>query len=284
MSALNLTKMWSKSGGNFTSENFTLATAKYNFTEAWQVLCEIGDTANIAVEAAGIPVLGEIHPSGKPSYAKTFTPTPMGPTLWIVTVNYEGLPTAQSEEDNVSVEWSDTSSTEPIDRDFDGFAITTENGEPVEGLTMDIADQTCVITRRFNAINTYTIAAYRHATNSDSFLGWPPGTARLVGFSAKSEFAYGSSIGGWNVTARIQFRAGLAGATDAQAWYKRWRHEGYYVKKGSIVVRATDSLGQEVAKPVLLKADGTQETDPDAAVFYYTQVYGSLPYSGLGLV
>ena len=284
MSVIDVTKMWSKSGGSFSSDNFTLATAKYNFTEAWQVLCEIGDTADIAIGAAGIPALGESHPSGASSYAKTFNATPMGPTLWVVTVGYEGLPTAQSEEDNVSVEWSDTSATEPIDRDFDGFAITTKNGEPVEGLTMDIADQTCVITRRFNAINTYTIAAYRHATNSDNFLGWPPGTARLVGFSAKSEFAYGSIIGGWNVTARVQFRAGLAGATDAQAWYKRWRHEGYYVKKGSIVVRATDALGQEVAKPVLLKVDGTQETDPDAAVFYYTQVYGSLPYSGLGLV
>ena len=283
MSALNVTKMWSKSGGNFTSENFTLATAKYNFTEAWQVLCEIGDTGDIAVEAAGIPQLGEQHPSGKPSYAKTFTPTPMGPTLWVVTVGYEGIATVDATDDAVSVEWSDTSSTEPIDRDYDGHAITTFNGEPVEGLTMDIADQTCVITRRFNSINTYTIAAYRHATNSDTFLGWPPGTARLVGFSAKSEFNYGSS-NGWNVTARIQFRAGLAGASDAQAWYKRWRHEGYYILDGSIVRRATDALGQEVAKPVLLKADGTQETNPDNAVFYYTQVYGSLPYSGLGLI
>lgn len=283
MSAINVTKMWSKTGGNFTSDNFTIFTAKYNFTEAWMVLCEIGDTADIAVEATGIPTLGEQHPSGKPSYAKTFTPATMGPTLWVVTVGYEGIPSVEAEDDAVSVEWSDTSSAEPIDRDYDGHAITTFNGEPVDGLTMDLADQTCVITRRFSDINTYTIAGYRHATNSDTFLGWPPGTARLVGYSAKSEFNYGSN-NGWNVTARIQFRAGLAGATDAQAWYKRWRHEGFYIKDGSLIRRATDSLGQEVAKPVLLKADGTQETDPDSAVFYYTQVYGELPYSGLGLI
>ena len=86
------------------------------------------------------------------------------------------------------------------------------------------------------------------------------------------------------MTARIQFRAGLAGATNAQAWYKRWRHEGYYIKDGSLIRRATDSQQQEVAKPVLLKADGTEETNPDNALYKYTQVYGSLPYSGLGLV
>lgn len=283
MSVIDVTKMWSKSGGAFTSENFTIATAKYNFTEAWQVLCEIGDTADIAVGAVGIPSLGEIHSSGSPSYAKTFNATPLGPTLWVVTVGYEGIPTVDATDDAVSVEWSDTSSTEPIDRDYSGRAIVTFNGEAVEGLTMELADQTCVISRRFSDINTFTISAYRHATNSDTFLGWPPGTARLVGFSAKSEFNYGSTTG-WDVTARIQFRAGLAGASSAQAWYKRWRHEGYYIKDGSLIRRATDSLGQEVAKPVLLKADGTQETDPDNAVFYYTQVYGSLPYSGLGLI
>jgi hypothetical protein len=43
-------------------------------------------------------------------------------------------------------------------------------------------------------------------------------------------------------------------------------------------------MGQEVTKPVLLKADGTVETDPAAAVFNHTQVYDSLPYSGLGLL
>lgn len=283
MSVIDVTKMWSKSGGNFTSDNFTLATAKYNFTEAWQVLCEIGDTADVAVGASGIPSLGEIHPSGTRSYAKTFTPAPMGPTLWVVTVGYEGIAQVSAEDDAVSVEWTDVSSTEPIDRDYNGRAITTENGEPVEGLTMDIADQACVITRRFNDINTFTIAAYRHATNSDTFLGWPPGTARLVGFSAKSEFNYGSSDG-WNVTARIQFRAGLAGATAEQAWYKRWRHEGLYVKTGTVIRRATDETGRDVTKPVLLKADGTRETNPDNALFNYTQVYGELPYSGLGLI
>jgi hypothetical protein len=284
MSVINVTKMWSKSGGTFTAENFNALTAKYTITEAWQVLCEIGDTPDVPVGAIGIPSVGEQHPSGVYAYAKSYNSTPLGPTLWVVTVTYEGVPSPEAEFEVVDVEWSDVTSTEPIDRDFNGAAIVTANGEKVEGLTMEIADQTCVIRRRFNSINTYAISAYRHSTNSDTFLGWPPGTARLVGFSAKSQFSYGGSLDGWDVTARIQFRVPLAGATAAQAWYKRWTHEGYYVKIGSTVYRATDTQGRDATKPVLLKADGTLETNPETPLFKYTQIYGSLPYSGLGLV
>jgi hypothetical protein len=284
MSVIDVTQMWSKRGGQFSSENFSIYSARYQFTEAFMVVAEIGDDQTVVVGAAGIPTLGEQHPSGAWSFAKNFNPQQIGPITWIVTVGYEGPPNPNFENDVVDVEWTDTTSTEPIDRDYNGRAIVTENNEKVEGLTMELADQVCVIRRRFSAINTKAIAAYRHATNSDTFLDWPPGTARLIGFSAKNQFAYGSPNEGWDVTARFQFREGLAGATDAQAWYKRWRHEGFLVKVGSVIRRATDSQSVEVSKPVLLKTDGTEETNPDNAVFKYTQIYGSLPFSALGLI
>jgi hypothetical protein len=160
----------------------------------------------------------------------------------------------------------------------------TVNLEPVDGLSMDVADQVVIISRKFLTINTPSIAQYRRATNSDTYLGWPPGTARLIGFSAKNKFKYGAPQEQWEVTARIQFREPYANTTDAQAWYKRWRHEGLLINDGGIIRRATDSLLQEKTKPVLLKVDGTEETNPDNAYFFHTQVYGSLPYSGLGLI
>jgi hypothetical protein len=149
---------------------------------------------------------------------------------------------------------------------------------------MDVADQVVVIRRRFALINTPAIAQYRRATNSDTYLGWPPGTARLVGFSAKNQFKYGGPRESWDVTARIQFREPLVGTPAGFAWRKRWRHEGLLVRKGNIIQRATDSLQQEITTPVLLKANGTQEFNPNNALFIYTQVYGSLPYSALGLI
>jgi len=164
-------------------------------------------------------------------------------------------------------------------------------------LTYELSDSICVIRRKFFVFNAYATNLYRHATNSDTFLGWPPGTARLVGYSAKNQFKFGMPLEQWDVTARIQFRVPYMGATPAQAWHKRWRHEGLLVREmpeyvfGSDplpvskwpISRARDGNNQEVTKPVLLDSVGVQQFDPDLAYFQYTQLYGSLPYAALGL-
>jgi hypothetical protein len=296
MAAINVTQMWSKEGGSGTSEKYDSFATKFSHTEGYQVLAESGDSAEDVLAATGIPAYGARHRSGADSFVITKTAEPMGPIFWMVTVSYEG----QRFDGNVDVEWSDTTSSEPIDRDYNGRAIVTANYEQVEGLTYDLSDSVCIIRRKFFLFDAYIAGLYRHATNSDTFLGWPPGTARLVGYSAKNQFKFGMPLEQWDVTARIQFRIPYMGATDAQAWYKRWRHEGLYVRDsvinpnagqpgepdtiaGKTVSRARDAMGQEVTKPILLKADGTQEGFSDNALFVYTQLYGTLPYSALGL-
>jgi hypothetical protein len=280
MTVQNVTKMWSKTGGSLSSAKLSSIDQVWSNTEGYQVLCEIGDDEDSIVAAIGIPRIGDQHATGINSFCERVDPQRVSPIFWVVTVSYRGL----LNEDAVDVEWTDSQTTEAIDRDVNGRAIVTANLEPVDGLSMDVADQIVVITRKFLTINTAGIAMYRRSTNSDTFLGWPPGTARLVGFSAKNRFIYGGLQEEWNVTARIQFREPFAGTTPAQTWYKRWRHEGINVSVSGTIQRAIDALGQEVTKPVLLKADGTQETDPDNAYFVHTQVYGSLPYSALGLI
>lgn len=272
--------MWSKNGGSLSSAKLSAIDQIWSNTEGYQVLTTIGTQEDAVVAATGIPRIGDQHSTGIASYVEKVNTEQISPIFWIVTVAYRGV----MNDIAVDVEWTDATTTEPIDRDITGRAIMTVNGEPVEGLSMDVADQVVVITRKFTTIDTAGIAAYRRATNSDTYLGWPPGTARLIGFSAKNKFAYGGLQELWDVSARIQFRQPYANTTAAQAWHKRWRHEGLYVKVGGIIRRATDQQGQEVTKPVLLKADGTQETNPDNAVFNHSQVYGSLPYSALGLI
>jgi hypothetical protein len=280
MTVVNVTKMWSKNGGSLSSARLSAIDQIWSNTEGYQVLTTIGTQEDAVVAAVGIPRIGEQHSTGIESYCESVDPQQVSPIFWMVTVSYRGVPN----DDAVEVEWTDTTTTEPIDRDITGRAIMTVNLEPVDGLSMDVADQIVVIRRKFLTINTAGIAAYRRSTNSDTYLGWAPGTARLVGFSAKNRFAYNGIQELWDVTARIQFREPYANTTPAEAWYKRWRHEGLYIKDGSIIRRATDGQGQEVVKPVLLKLDGTKETDPDAAYFFHSQVYGSLPYSALGLI
>lgn len=281
MTAINVTQMWSKEGGSGESEKYDSFAQKFSHTEGYQVLAQIGDSAEDVLSATGVPAYGQKHRSGVESFVRSKSAAPMGPIFWIVTVNYEG----KFWDSTVDVEWTDSTSSEPIDRDFNGVAIVTSVGEQIEGLTMDLSDDVVIIRRKFFLINKVLYAPYRHATNSDTFLGWPPGTARLIGYSAKNQFKFGAPLEQWDVTARIQFRIPYMGATAAQAWYRRWRHEGLWVSDGaSGYYRARDQNKQETTKPVLLKANGTQEFNPNNALFNYTQVYGSLPYSALGLV
>jgi hypothetical protein len=282
MAVVDVTKMWSKSGGVLNSALADPFDQTFAFTEGYQVLSDtIDESIAVIGNAPGLPRNGDQHPSGLDAYVTSLKCTPVGPIFWVVEVGYEG---ETIEPGTIKVKWTDVTSTEPIDRDWSGRAIVTANNEQVDGLSVEIADQIVVITRKFATVDPAAIRQFRRATNSDTFLGWPPGTARLVGWEADNEFAFGGPRENWTVTARIQFREPFAGTTPAQAWYKRWRHEGQMERVGGSIRRALDSFGQEETKPVLLKADGTRETDPDNAVFIHSQVYGSLAFSALGLL
>lgn len=289
MSVDSVTQMWSRRGGSFTSAKFDTFANDWTLQEGYQVTHTVDTDEKSIVEAAGIPAYGDEHATVTASYVEKKDIERVSPIMSIVIVGYKGM---SFDAGDVEIEWTDVSTSEPIDRDIDGAAIVTANNEQIEGLTVEIADQVCVIRRRFISLNTNSIGAYRHATNSDTFLGWPPGTARLVGFQAKSKFKYNAPLELWDVTARIQFRYPYMGATNEKAWYKRWRHEGIYVRVGrtedppnpGVVQRARDPMGVEVSRPVLLNEYGEQITDPTLAIFNYTQVYNSLPYAGLGLL
>jgi len=284
MTVLAITEMWSKKGGSVTSKQFALVDLSYQFTRGFQAVTTIGTEEMEILADPAMPFFGQQHPNGAPAYVTSINLEQVSPIMWTGTVGYTGENGEFDSNDEVDVEWGDTATTEPVDRDYAGAAILNVNGEPVDGLSIDVADQIVVITRKFSAINTFGVRLYRRATNSDTFLGWPPGTARLVGYSAKNIFKFGAPSEGWTVTARIQFREPFANTTAAQAWYARWRQEGYNVNDGGDIRRAKDDAGNDVVRPVLLKADGTRETDPANAIFVHTQLYGSLPYAALGLI
>lgn len=284
MSIVDVTKMWSKDGGAISSAKADPFDRQFSFTEGYQVLVDADHDPDYVAEqgaAFGLPQIGYQHISGKNAFVTNINPQRIGPRFFLVDVSYEGI---ENNNAVVEVEWGDVTTSEAVDRDWNGRAIVTANNEQVTGLSVDVSDQVVVIRRKFFSINTAAIRAYRRSTNSDTFLGWPPGTARLVGFSAKNQFLYGAAQELWDVTARIQFREPYANTTPAEAWYKRWRHEGLLVNKDGLIQRATDVLQQEKTTPVLLKTNGEEETNPDDAVFIHSQVYGSLPYSSLGLV
>lgn len=285
--------MWSQRTSDWASQDGQ--TFRASFSEAYQVE-HTPDTTELQIRAAsGIPQLRSFYPG-------TYVPcvgtpiTKVGPAFSILTARYEGEtgPNQQTESPENMLPiyvWSDTTSTEPIDEDWDGKPIVTANGEPISGVTMELADQTLTVTRNYLAFSPWLTHQYRHSVNSDVFASYPPGTARLVQFSASSEYSDTRNFSYWKVNAKIQFRYPY-NTTPARAWWARVRHEGYYIREGSKIVRAVDCNKEPTVKPVLLKADGTRnlkagsncEDDDDTAQWLEFKRYNSLPYSTLGLL
>jgi hypothetical protein len=104
----------------------------------------------------------------------------------------------------------------------------------------------------------------------------------MIRFSAKQQWDEDDN-GYWAVSASIQFRFPY-NTTPEKAWYARVRHEGYYEKVGSRVVHAVDANKERVSKPVLLKSDGTRETNANNAHWLEFKRYGALSYGALRLL
>ena len=176
---------------------------------------------------------------------------------------------------------------EEVDEDFLGFPIVTKNYEQIAGLKRPIPDQTVTIRRNMATFNPYVQARYRQAVNSVAFLGWPAGTARLTKFAASN--VYDKDLGYWEITAQVQFRYPYK-TIPARAWYKRVRHEGFYVRVnksggGTAIVRAVDyGLREPVTKPVLLDENGYQLPEGALAHWLEFRIFDSLPFNALGLL
>lgn len=286
MAIVSVTKSWSRKSSQFESRDGLEFRAR--FQEGWQVEHSADAKEIDIIEAPGMPRLRDFYEDTQIPCVSVGPVNKLGPVFSIVLVTYEGEagPTgAKDSPENMEpfFEWSDTASAEPIDEDWNGNPIVTANNEPINGVTMEIADQLLTIERNYASFSPWITHQYRHSTNSDTFVGYPAGTARLTRFTAKSE-RYSNGHGYWKVNATIQFRYPY-NTTSARAWYARVRHEGYKVRVigKNDPVHAVDADGDHVSKPVLLDANGFEVTNPNNATWLEWQRYGSLPYSALGL-
>lgn len=287
MTIVSVTQMWSRNGGSSQISD-DRKTRTVGFRAGYQVVHSADATVAEVLGASGLPRAGDIIAGASSIFVKRVTPNQVSPILTLVDLEFGGEigPSGDTNDSPVNkapeIVWSDIETDEPVDEDIDGNPIVTVNNEPIVGVTMKIADQVLSVKRNFASLDLFAISLYRHSVNSDTFLGWPPGTARLTSFSARN--VIDTSTGYWEVQAKVQFRRGLR-TTDDKAWYKRVRHEGFYVKNSDgQIVRAVDANKQPAQRPVLLKADGTRETVATNAVWLEFPVYSSLPYNTLGLV
>jgi len=271
--------MWSHDGFNVESDRGIRRNAKIQ--TGYQITVPPDYTELQVSAVTGVPALNSQFPGLPEMHAIDRKFTRVSPILWMCVVSWDGTDIDPIEEPP-EIEWTDTESQEAIDEDWNGNPIVTANGEPIEGITMDIADNVLSVKRNYRFFNPQLTHQYRHSTNSDFFAGYAPGTGRLKGYRAK--YIYDPNNGGyWEVHARIEFRFPYR-TVPARAWYARVRHEGYYERLGNRIVRAADEHGEEVTRPILLAQNGTRESNPNNANWLEWQRYGSLPYNVLGLL
>jgi hypothetical protein len=278
MAVFAVNKMWSRFNASQDGQ-------KMNIESNYQVFCDPDTTLPEIYQHPDLPLPLQPYGDGVMNAWPASTKIQrISPVYYIITYMYEGVVSNEVGDQNwdpISITWASVESDEPIDRDWNGQPIVNALGDPVEGVTVKISDQVATISRTFLDFSSQLAHQYLHSTNSDTFLGYPPGVARMVNFTAQS-----ATNGRWNVNASIHFRMPWGQTPPAKAWYARVRHEGYYERDNSSPdgKRRIIIDGEGATRPQLLKADGTRESNPYNAYYLYFQRYASLPFSVLGLI
>jgi hypothetical protein len=287
MAASTAIPKWSSEQEGVRSQDFV----KYQYQRrvTYTVLLGASDDISLARGAAGLPKVGWQHPTNFFLRVTSVTPRRVSPIMAEVDVDYEsqinpdspngGDPTDQPPR--ITIGFSDTEID--ADQDVNGKAMMTPNKEIYRGLRVPSSDLVITITRNLPSIDIAMFREYKNATNSDSFLGEPPGTAWLKGIGAQSVGDVGNQY--WQAFAEVHFRRAAPGSTDDKAWWLRTLRQGFYVKPGIVVKRARDLDGNLKTQPTVLKDDGSEETDENATnIWDYFEIFPSKPFAALGLV
>lgn len=281
-------EMWSKQTG--TRENPDGRRRAATLQRAYTVTLDATDDLDVATSASGLPLVGELYPGTRTVVCRKLSLSRLSPVLAQITCHYSGevSPNNRGEppiDTSVKISGGWITTEEAIDQDINGAPLVTANNEPIDGITERFVDDRITIERNYINWNPYLVRMYKRATNSDTFFGYPPGTARLMDIGYTAEYVNGQTEF-FRVRAQVQFREAY-NTTPDKAWRKRVRHEGFLVRKdaSSDPEPAWDPITKTRAtRPVLLKENGTRETNPDNAVWLEFETLKSLPFSALGLL
>lgn len=153
-----------------------IVTVEGNFTTL--------EAKELAINAPEIPNIYEPHPFNPFKFVKNIRGvTFKGPKIFLVTVHYEALidPTSLPAD----IRWTKVGSNEPLEVDANGVPVLNSADQPFDPPPTDIQDD---LLRRYminrETFNHLLIAPALGAVNSDTFIGFPPGTCKIVDFSA----------------------------------------------------------------------------------------------------
>lgn len=250
------------------------------------------------IEAAGIPLLGELHPIDPFATCKSVDAEledDSSDMRWIVTADYDrtGESTDSEEEDDTGnpldrrwhLSGSSLDRDIAIEKDVNGDPILTSAGEPIRGITAPYCDYAFTLTGNVGSIDLAQIASFRNKVNDAVLFTAEENTARLSRFAFETKRH--SQVGLYfSVTYEFAFRDG--------GWDEEVLDQGFYELDSTgnrvlIVIEAKDADGNVVDQyttPEPYPLDGTgQRDDSDPPLGETIDVQKFLPadFSELGI-
>jgi len=249
--------------------------------------------AKLALRSYGVWE-GASYPGSQFYVCNNVTVNQVGPISFDATASYSSIPYDEDENpdgnptfERPEISYSSVTNQVETDVDADGNPIATVTGELYTGVMMDVTDAIIIIKKRYAIFSPASFSEYRNKVNDDTFMGFPAGRLRVTDIIPQ-EVKQASNVY-WDVTVQLTDRRPLAaGVTDAQAWWVRKRHEGFYTKAlgASLTIdtkRCRDFEGEPMSTPAPLSVLGFQIAEDATPNFRLFELYPPVDFSGMNL-
>lgn len=258
--------------------NGTLAGAATRF---FDVDFSTGDLAAnrpfLAKADSDVPQVGDPHPFSPWIFVtnRSVAVAADSPLAFRVTVNYTEIESPL--EQPTIIEWLSASTTEPIDTDISDNAIVNSSEEPFDPPPTEEFDD--LLLRGIYNVAVFDpvgAANYKNAINTDFFLGFAPGLAKVITYVSREIKAITGNFY-VEVTVEIQFRK--------TGWKRKFVDQGYRIKTGTdddnkpTYEEIKDDEGNLITEPVFLDGNGQKLDDDDAVVRLEFDTKPQLPFT-----
>ncbi len=235
-------------------QGYVVASIDRNFTIA--LSDGINDDPITVKQFANLPNKGDPHPSNFLFICRGLKIARQGVCFYTAVASYQTAAKQDESEDpttdSAEISFASVTTQEPIEADIDGRPIQNTAGDPIKGVTADVSDLTCTISKRLRNFDPTSIYTYTSSVNSQPFLGFPAGTAKITSIAATRVVENDSAY--FKVTVQIQFRKPYRDTTNEEAWQARTQNMGRYV--------LADVDGKEKRVPATIGKSGIATTQP----------------------
>jgi hypothetical protein len=228
-----------------------------------------------------IPQLGDPFPGFPYATVIRVSPAPAtdnDPKRFFVVVDYQ-ITENPIEQDPV-IEWGGVSTSEAIDKDRNGNAITNSALETFDPpIIDDVYDLSLYYTRNVPAFDPVFYSGYYNAVNSDIFLGFSPNHVKCKNITARRQRSAYDFY--YVVTVELIFRLRTSDPNDV-GYRRRILDQGFRAKNDEgVYVQITDDNGSVLSEPTLLDGQGNQLEAGENPVFLTFNTVNQAPFSAL---